>query len=244
MFRRAWPYATFVVAWQCASSAFGSIALPSPIETLRALLAISSAPGSLSIVLRSMGDILLGYIICLVASAAAAAAAHASPHAEALVSPFASLMKSVPIAVVALLLLVAFSSRWISPAAIVLASFPILYTSILTGIRAADEHLLQMARVFDWSAARTWRYVRLPAAADHIRSAVSVSSSMAWKAGLAAEIIGAPPGGIGAELLTAKVYLIADEMFAWAVVVIVLGRLTEKLAILALDASLRAARAI
>lgn len=244
LIEHTWPYAAFAAAWACAYAAFSSIAIPSPVETIKALIEISSAPIFFSTVLRSMTDILIGLSISVVSSSAAVVAAHAVPPAGSAISPFVSLMKSVPIAVIALMLLMIFSSRWISAAAVVLASFPILYTSFLTGIRAADEKVLQMARVFGWSGARTWRYVRLPAAAHHIRSAIAVSSSMAWKAGIAAEIIGAPIGGIGSALLTAKVYLIADELFAWAVVIIFLGRVTEKLSVVAVDALMKCAKAI
>ena len=47
---------------------------------------------------------------------------------------------------------------------------------------------------------------------------------LAWKSGVAAELIGMPDGSIGLELYHAKLYLDTPALFAWTLV-IVLGSL-------------------
>lgn len=219
-------------------------AVASPSDTLRALAVMASSPGFGTAVATSGGGILTGFAAAAALAFALALLCFHSRFAEATVAPFVSLMKSVPIAVVTILLLILFSSSGISFAAVIIASFPILYTSFLSGFRSADEKLLEMAQVFRWGAVRIWRYIRIPAAADHMRSAFVVSSAMAWKAGMAAEVIGAPSGSIGAALHTAKVYLMTDELFAWAIVILILGYVTEVLSVALLDAALRLNRVI
>ena len=52
---------------------------------------------------------------------------------------------------------------------------------------------------------------------------------MAWKAGIAAEVICSPKGTIGSELYNAKIYLESEDMFAWTLTVIILSIIIEKL---------------
>ena len=54
---------------------------------------------------------------------------------------------------------------------------------------------------------------------------------MAWKAGIAAEVIANPNNSIGSQLFDAKIYLETDMLFAWTIVVIVLSVVIEKLTV-------------
>ena len=112
---------------------------------------------------------------------------------------------------------------------------PILCTALLTGVRAADAKLIEMARVFRWSGLKQWRWLFLPAARPHLEGALRLSAGMAWKAGVAAEVIGVPPDSIGEALYRAKVFLATDELFAWAAVIMLLGAAAERLSLLALS---------
>lgn len=65
----------------------------------------------------------------------------------------------------------------------------------------------------------------MPYFAAACRSAVG----MAWKAGIAAEVICSPKGAIGSALYNAKIYLESEDMFAWTAAVIILSIVIEKL---------------
>lgn len=55
-----------------------------------------------------------------------------------------------------------------------------------------------------------------------------MTTGMAWKAGIAAEIIGVPNGSIGKMLYTAKIYLDTDDLLAWTVIIVVISVVAEK----------------
>jgi len=55
---------------------------------------------------------------------------------------------------------------------------------------------------------------------------------MAWKAGVAAEIIGIPEGSIGKCLYLSKIYLDTRDLLAWTVVIVVLSVAFEKIVVL------------
>ena len=51
---------------------------------------------------------------------------------------------------------------------------------------------------------------------------------LAWKSGIAAEVLSQPSLAIGTNLYNSKVYLETAELFAWTLVVILLSLLIEK----------------
>ena len=50
---------------------------------------------------------------------------------------------------------------------------------------------------------------------------------LAWKAGIAAEVLGVPKMAIGTEIYQSKIYLETVDLFAWTVVVVLMSMLIE-----------------
>lgn len=46
---------------------------------------------------------------------------------------------------------------------------------------------------------------------------------LAWKSGVAAELISIPSGTIGEKLYSAKVYLMTGDLFAWTLLIVLLS---------------------
>lgn len=53
------------------------------------------------------------------------------------------------------------------------------------------------------------------------------SLGLAWKAGIAAEVLCTPKGAIGTQLYNAKIYIETTDLFAWTFVVVILSLLLE-----------------
>ena len=225
--KRAGALLLCLALWQAAASRH-SLLVASPMASAKKLCELAAASDFHRSILSSLSHIAGGFLLSLLCASGAAALGCRFEAVEILLEPLVAFMKSVPVAVVTILLLILLSSSGLTLAVVFLVVFPILYTALLTGVRAADPGLLEMARVFGWSAGRRWRYIRLSAAEAHLRSAFRVASGMAWKSGIAAEVIGTPEGSIGSALYSAKIYLATDELFAWAAVILLLGWLTER----------------
>ena len=58
-------------------------------------------------------------------------------------------------------------------------------------------------------------------------TSVKASLGLAWKAGIAAEVIAAPKYSIGAMLYQSKVYFETTDLFAWTLVIIIMSLLIE-----------------
>ena len=69
----------------------------------------------------------------------------------------------------------------------------------------------------------------IPSLAPYFLAACKSSLGMAWKAGIAAEVLAVPKNAIGTELYYAKTYLETPTMFAWTLVIILLSIIFEKL---------------
>ena len=106
--------------------------------------------------------------------------------------------------------------------------FPIIYTNVLKGIRETDGSLIEMAAAYRISPWKRIRYIYIPSVMPYFSSAISIALGLAWKSGIAAEVIGLPDGSIGERVYEAKIYLATPELFAWTAVVIILAFIFEK----------------
>ncbi len=153
-------------------------------------------------------------------------------------------VKSVPVASFIILALIWFSSANLSVLISFLMVLPIIYTSVLDGIRSVDRQLLEMAQVFRIPGLRVVRYIYVPQVMPFFYPACSVALGMSWKAGAAAEVIGIPRGSIGERLQQAKVYLDTPDLFAWTLVIVAASLFFEKIVLLLVGRVARACSAM
>lgn len=138
-------------------------------------------------------------------------------------------IQSVPVASFVILILLWIPASGLSVVIPFLMVLPILYTHTLTAITQTDKKLLEMAQVFRINQMKKIRYIYTPAVLPHILSSCSLAIGMAWKSGIAAEIIGLAKNSIGNALYQSKIYLMTPELFAWTIVIVVLSIACEQL---------------
>jgi len=104
----------------------------------------------------------------------------------------------------------------------------VVWENLTQGIRATDGQLLELARAYRFSRWKTVRLVYLPSLQPHLRSAAATAMGLAWKSGVAAEVLCLPRLGIGAQISRAKQTFETADLFAWTAVVILLSLLMER----------------
>ena len=169
-----------------------------------------------------------GFLLGVAAGTLLAAQSARFRRVEELLAPALLAIKSIPVASFIILALILFSSRNLAVLISFLIVLPVLYTNLLSGIRAADPQLLEMARVFRIPTLRSIRYVYLPQVLPFFRSACGSALGLCWKSGIAAEVIGMPDGSIGEQLQQAKIYLNTPDLFAWTLVIVLVSLVFEK----------------
>ncbi len=146
-----------------------------------------------------------------------------------LLSPVLAIIKATPVASFIILALVWISRGRLPVFISALMILPIIWTNVEQGIRGIDPTLTDMARVFRFSPAKRFWHITVPSVLPYFVAACRTSLGLAWKAGIAAEVLSTPQWSIGKELFQSKTFMETVDLFAWTVVVIVLSILMEKL---------------
>ena len=229
-----WAVLLWLLVWQAASMALDSdILLVSPLRVVATLLALLPTARFWASLLGSMARILGGFFLAAALGTLLAALAARFKRVEEWLAPPVLAMKTVPVASFVILALIWFGSRNLSVFIALVMVFPVIYTNVLAGVRAADRELAEMARVFRIPLLRRIRCIVLPQVAPYFRAGCALGLGLCWKAGVAAEVIGVVSGSIGEKLYEAKIYLQTGDLLAWTVVIVALSALFER-AVLAL----------
>ena len=219
----------WLIVWEVASLFIGEeLFLPSPLSVLKRFLEIIPTGEFWSSILFTLIRILLGFLLSVAVASILAFLSYRSRLFSILLEPFVKIVRATPVASIVILVLVWVRSRNLSVIISFLMVFPIIYTNILEGLRATDKDLLEAASVYRVKMIKKIRYIYLPSLTTYIQSAISISLGLAWKSGIAAEVIGLPDGSIGERVYEAKIYLSTPDLFAWTVVIIILAFLFER----------------
>ena len=204
------------------------ILLVTPVAVARRLCTIWRVEGFARAIWFSFCHIAGGFLLGLILGCLLAYLAAKHPVVETLLWPWMATIKSVPVASFVVICLIWLSARNLSVFISFLIVIPIIYQNVLEGLRAENREMQEVATVFQLPWRKRFRYIELPKLRPFLLSACRVTTGMAWKAGIAAEIIGVPNGSIGKMLYTAKIYLDTDDLLAWTVIIVVVSVVAEK----------------
>lgn len=229
-FRLVFAAIVWLAVWELVSQMIGrQVLLASPWQTVRTWLGLLFQPEFWRTLFSSLLRILIGFSGAMVIGVLLAVLASMSEWIRTLLHPLMTLIKSTPVASFIIIVLLWFGSSWLASIISFLMVLPVIYTNVLHGIETTDRKLLEMARVFRLSADKRIRAIYLIHVMPFLLSALSVSSGMAWKSGVAAEVIGLPNQSVGEKLYQAKLFLNSAELIAWTITIIIISFIFEKL---------------
>ena len=87
-----------------------------------------------------------------------------------------------------------------------------------------------MAEAYKLTKWKRFRYIYVPSAFPGFLSGCLSAMGLAWKSGIAAEVLAQPSLAIGSNLYYSKLYLETPDLFAWTIVVVLLSLTLERLA--------------
>ena len=218
-----------VLLWQLLAMKIGTeMLLASPVDVVKRLLTIWREPDFWRTVFFSFGRISAGFLLAFAFGILLGLLAGRLKFLEYFLFPYVTVIKTVPIASFIILCLLWMNFHQLTILIAFLIAFPVVYTNVLQGIRSTDVKMREMAKLYrvPWQ----WQllYIYLPSVKPCLLSACSISVGMAWKAGIAAEVIGLVDGSIGEMLYQAKVYFQNADLLCWTLVIILLSVLSEK----------------
>ena len=212
-----------------------SILLVTPSETVRALTALLPLAEFWQTILVSLLRIGGGFFLGSLCGVVLAGLGWKSRMLKEALTPVMNLLKAIPVASFAVILLIWWGSSMLAVAISFLVVLPNIYIQTLEGLKSTDKKLLEMAEVLALPFWTRFLYIYRPALKPFLYGSMKVSLGMSWKSGVAAEVIGTPDFSIGERLYLSKIYLDTAGVFAWTVVVILLSLCFEKAVLRLLD---------
>lgn len=231
------PPAFWLGAWQLAAylvelsvEGRGSeLLLPYPATVAAALVRLCGDPLFWATAFASLARILLGLAAGTALGALLAALTCASRWCDRLLSPAIRVIRATPVASFILLVLLWTSRNSVPLIIAALMVLPVIWANLSRGIRETDPQLLELARAYRFPFAKTVKLIYLPSLRPYFLSGITTAMGLAWKSGVAAEVLCLPKRAIGTQIYNTKLYLEIPDLFAWTVVVVALSLVLEKL---------------
>lgn len=218
----------WIIIWSIAARLIGKeLLLPSPLSVLKRLGSLLKTSDFYITAAVSMIRVLLGIVTATLVGVLLAVLTKVSRLFDAITAPLVTVIKATPVASFIILALV-WLDRSVLPIFIsFLIVLPVVHTNVKTGIYEVDPKLLEMASAFKIGKLRTITKIYVPSVLPYFSSSVKSSLGLAWKSGVAAEVLAMPKMSIGKKLFESKAYLETTDLFAWTLVVILLSLIIE-----------------
>lgn len=229
-FKFAIPPVFWLGVWLLAAWAVDQpLLLPGPGAVFARLLALAGTADFWLSVGATLWRVFLGLLWGAAAGSALAVLTHVFPLADAVVSPAIRVVRATP--VVSFILLV---YLWVSRGAIpwVIAGLmvlPVVWGALTAGLDSLDGKLLELGRAYRFSRWKQLRLLYLPALRPHLSAGLLTAFGLAWKSGVAAEVLCPPDRAVGSRIQQAKLGLETSELFAWTLTIVALSLLLEGL---------------
>lgn len=220
--------AALLALWQAAAFYVNlEVLLPSPLSVLQTFLGLLMDVNFYKTSLLSLARVVGGFSLAVIFGVLAALLSSRSIWIKDACTMLLSIIKAAPVASFIILALV-----WLEKGRVpVLASFlivaPMVFSNVYTGIIETPKDLLEMSRAFGVKRSKILHQLYIPSVMPYFISASSTAMGMAWKAGIAAEVIASPRFSIGGNISDAKIYLNTPDLFAWTIAVIILSVFLE-----------------
>ncbi|MBO4324362.1 MAG: ATP-binding cassette domain-containing protein [Lachnospiraceae bacterium] len=216
--------------WELAAYRLNKpVLLPYPAAVFRTLGKMLRDKAFLDVIWGSFRHVTAGFLIALAAGLVLAVISSMSEVIEILLMPGVKLVKTVPVVSFIILLLFFVKPEKIGLVISLLMVFPVVYENVKKGISGTDSRLREAAQVFRIPFFKRLSCMIIPAMIPYTTAACSAGLSLCWKAGIAAELIAQSPKSIGHELYYSKLYVDAEGVFAWTIIIIAVSVLFEKL---------------
>lgn len=221
---RLWAIAFWLILWQAASMVVGhDFLLASPLTVALRFFELVFTGEFWTSALFSLCRIFSGFLLGLAAGVVCAGLAAHCRRLRELITPLWTVLRAIPVASFVIVALIWVPSRNLSVLIAFLIVFPVIYAGTMGEIERTDPKMLEMAHLFRMPLPRRILYVYALPALHSFEATCLSAMGLAWKSGIAAELISIPAGSIGERLYTAKVYLMTGDLFAWTILILLLS---------------------
>lgn len=240
----------WLVIWGVAAALVDKpLVFAGPLQTLLAFFRLLISPSFWGMLALSaaqiMGGFLAGFLgaILLGLGAHHKEGAHYKEALSVILNPLMSFFKSVPVVCIIVILLLWMESAYVAPVVVFLMVLPAYYFTVTTALtekhagastaaQTADALRLMGVSPLKRFLSEGWAFL-LP----YLKATSSSVVGMAWKAGVAAQLISLSLGTLGERVYQAKTLIEAPTLFALTLAIVLVAFLCEKLWLFLLSVS-------
>ena len=199
------PVLFWLGVWQLAAAAVGQeLLLPGPAAVGRRLLELAAGAvfwqTALASLLRIFGGLLLGVAL----GALLAGLTAWVPLLDWVLTPAVKVVRATPVASFILLVYLWVERGRVPGLISALMVLPVVWGNVTRGIAETDPQLLELARAYGFGRGRTLRRIYIPSVLPYFASGCRTALGLAWKAGVAAEVLCQPQNATGTQIYTTK----------------------------------------
>lgn len=215
--------------WQLATYFFPPMVVPPIPSVASQLVKIIANEEFVFIVGVTLMRLVAGLLIGIVIGAVLGLLFGFSEIIKDIMSPLINIMQAVPPVCWVVLALVWFGFNG-KPCVFIVATatIPTVAINLSNGVHNIDQKLLEMAKLYGFSKAKTLRHIILPSVRPYFLSALEIVIGGSWKLVVMGEVL-TTSSGIGGEITTARLNLEPDTIIAWAFLLVVLCYVTQKI---------------
>lgn len=218
------------VIWELGALWYGKdIIIPNPRSVLAEALKIISSGSFTSVIFSTLTRGFVAFGISILLGTIIGFASYFVPELEVILHPFMTIIRATPVVALILLALIWFSSSFVPVFSAILMCFPVVSSSITTGLHATDKNLLDMTHIYHFKKTDIFLHLYLPTIKPYFAAAMHNTLGLAWKVVIAGEILSQPVFAIGTEMNNARIMLETARVFAWVICGILLCGLSDLL---------------
>ena len=198
---------------------------PTPIDTFKLMFELLGEKSTYKYLGFSILRLLIGFGLSFVLAFLLGMLVNNNEALYKFFTPLMTFLKAAPTATFVFLFLVLVGGREAPIFVVILMTFPILYESVVSGVKSTDQNVLEAAKVDGSSKFKTLFFIQLPLGIPYITLGIVSTFGMAFKVEIMAEVIaGITKGGIGTMISTSRLLNASDltPMFAYSLMAIIL----------------------
>ena len=225
------PAVFWLAVWWLASLIVGKeLLIPSPPLVVRTLLELVVTGAFWRYTALTLLRITLGLLLGIVLGILTALLTNRLSLLHALLAPAVRVVRATPVASFIILVLLWVANGRVPTVISALVVLPVIWESTAAGFRSVDRDLLEFARAYRLTRWDTWRRIVIPSMLPQLAAAVCTAIGLAWKSGVAAEVLCLPKAAVGTQVYFSKLYLDTPALFAWTLIVVALSLTVERIA--------------
>jgi NitT/TauT family transport system permease protein len=221
--------AVVLVVWSLLSWRYGAYVLPSPRAVALGLVEIVRSGEVWTHTAASLSRILVGFGAAVVLSVLMGLGAFLSGPVRTVVRDSLAILNATSVFVWIVISLIWFGlSSWAPIFTTFMITLPVVASNLVEGVASVDRRLLEMGDVYRLSGHEKFTAIVVPSIVPYLVAGMKVGFGLALKVSVIAEIFGVTTG-IGYIMNYSREILATQMVFVWALVMILIMLLTDKL---------------